>query len=68
MKDSDRTYRIFISAAEPSGDKLCAKLITALKQRGYNIKITGFGGQNMARAGCLLLVNTTQKADRKSVV
>ena len=62
MKDSDRTYRIFVSAAEPSGDKLCAKLITALKQSGYNVEITGFGGKNMAQAGCLLLVNTTQKA------
>ncbi|PKL42978.1 MAG: lipid-A-disaccharide synthase [Planctomycetes bacterium HGW-Planctomycetes-1] len=62
MTDSDRTYRIFISAAEPSGDKLCAKLITALKQTGYKTEITGFGGPNMAQAGCTLLINTTQKA------
>ncbi|MDD5010885.1 MAG: lipid-A-disaccharide synthase [Phycisphaerae bacterium] len=62
MTDSDRTYRIFISAAEPSGDKLCAKLITALKQTGYKMEIAGFGGPNMAQAGCTLLINTTQKA------
>jgi lipid-A-disaccharide synthase len=62
MQDADRTYKIFLSAAEPSGDRLCAKLITALKQTGYNIEFSGFGGQNMARAGCSILVDTTQRA------
>ena len=62
MQDSDRTYRIFLSAAEPSGDRLCAALITALKQTGRSFEFTGFGGPNMAEAGCSLLVNTTQRA------
>ena len=62
MQDADRIYRIFLSAAEPSGDRLCAKLITALKQTGYNIEFSGFGGQNMADSGCSLIVNTTQRA------
>jgi len=62
MQDADRTYKIFLSAAEPSGDRLCAKLITALKQTGYNIEFSGFGGQSMAQAGCSIIVNTTQRA------
>lgn len=62
MQDTDKSFRIFLSAAEPSGDRLCAKLITALKQTGYNIEFIGCGGPNMARAGCLLITDTTQRA------
>jgi lipid-A-disaccharide synthase len=62
MKDSDRSYRIFLSAAEASGDRVCANLITALKQTGNSFEFVGFGGEKMALAGCKLLVNTTQKA------
>lgn len=59
---NQKTYRIFLSAAEASGDGLCAKLITALKQTPYNIKIVGIGGPKMAEAGCEVLVTTTKKA------
>jgi lipid-A-disaccharide synthase len=59
---ADKIFRIFFSAAEPSGDKLCAKLINALKQSGYNFEFYGFGGQSMADAGCSLIINTTQRA------
>jgi len=62
MQDIDRPYRIFLSAAEASGDRLCANLITALKQTGYNIEFTGLGGARMAAAGCQLLIDTTQRA------
>lgn len=62
MQDADKTYRIFFSSAEPSGDKLCAKLINALKQSGCNFEFSGLGGQNMADAGCSIILNTTQRA------
>ena len=62
MPDSRRTYRIFISAAEPSADAHCAGLITALKQTGYDIEFVGVGGAKMAAAGCKLLENTADKA------
>jgi len=58
----DKTYKIFFSAAEPSGDRLCAKLITALKQTGNNFEFSGFGGHSMADAGCSIILNTTERA------
>ncbi|MCE5339858.1 MAG: lipid-A-disaccharide synthase [Planctomycetaceae bacterium] len=58
----DKTYKIFFSAAEPSGDRLCAKLITALKQTGHSFEFSGFGGHNMADAGCSIILNTTERA------
>ncbi len=62
MPDTDKTYRIFISAVDPSADAHCAGLITALQQRGYNIEFVGVGGPKMAAAGCNLLESTTGKA------
>jgi lipid-A-disaccharide synthase len=62
MQDKDKSYRLFLSAAEASGDRLCANLITALKQTGYNFEFTGLGGARMASAGCELITNTTQRA------
>ncbi len=62
MAEQDKTYRIFISAAEPSADAHCEGLITALKKRGYNIDYVGVGGPKMASAGCRLLEITTDKA------
>lgn len=62
MAEQDKTYRIFISAAEPSADAHCEGLITALKKRGYNIDYVGVGGPKMASAGCRLLETTTDKA------
>ncbi|MGA2915368.1 MAG: lipid-A-disaccharide synthase [Sedimentisphaerales bacterium] len=62
MHQTGKTYRIFLSAAEASGDRLCANLITALKQTGYNFEFAGLGGQRMAAAGCQILVDTTQRA------
>jgi lipid-A-disaccharide synthase len=62
MANTDRTYRIFLSAAEASGQRLCANLITALRQTDYNFEFTGFGGAKMADAGCDVILDTTQKA------
>ncbi len=62
MQDSSGSYRIFLSAAEASGDRLCANLITALKQTGYNLEFAGLGGARMADAGCEIILNTTERA------
>ena len=62
MPEKDKTYRIFISAAEPSADAHCAGLITALQKSSYNIEFVGVGGPKMARAGCKLLEATAGKA------
>jgi len=62
MPEKDSTYRIFISAAEPSADAHCASLITTLKQSTYNIEFVGVGGPKMADAGCKLLETTVTKA------
>ena len=62
MAENGKTYRIFISAAEPSADAHCAGLITALRKSGYNIEFVGVGGPKMAEAGCSLLESTTGKA------
>jgi lipid-A-disaccharide synthase len=62
MPEAKKTYRIFISAAEPSADAHCAALIIALKQSAYNIEFVGVGGPKMAAAGCNLLETTTARA------
>jgi len=62
MLEKARTYRLFISVAEPSADAHCAALVTALRKSGYNIEFVGVGGAKMASAGCNLLATTTAKA------
>src|SRR4030042_2970542 len=62
MPEAKKTFRIFISAAEPSADSHCAALITSLKQSGYGIDFVGVGGPKMAAAGCTLLETTTARA------
>lgn len=62
MPEANKTYRIFISAAEPSADAHCAALITTLKQGDYNIEFVGVGGPKMAAAGCKLLETTVARA------
>jgi lipid-A-disaccharide synthase len=62
MPEKDKTYRIFISAAEPSADAHCAGLITALQRSGYDIEFVGVGGPKMAEVGCELLEATAGKA------
>ncbi len=62
MAEGEGTYRVFVSAAEPSGDGHCAGLITALQQSGCNIEFVGVGGPKMASTGCELLETTVGKA------
>jgi len=62
MADTNKTYRIFLSAAEVSGDRHCAGLIGALQKNNPNIKFVGVGGEQMAAAGCKLLENIADKA------
>jgi len=62
MASQERTYRIFISAAEASADAHCADLITTLRQGTYNIEFVGVGGPKIEAAGCLLLEETAGKA------
>ncbi|HRK24910.1 MAG TPA: lipid-A-disaccharide synthase [Beijerinckiaceae bacterium] len=42
---------VFLVAGEPSGDALGAKLIRALRQRRWNLQISGVGGEAMAGEG-----------------
>jgi lipid-A-disaccharide synthase len=46
---------VFISAGEPSGDLHGANLIRELKRIDPTIRLSGFGGDRMAAAGCDLL-------------
>ncbi|TKJ36225.1 MAG: lipid-A-disaccharide synthase [Planctomycetes bacterium B3_Pla] len=62
MPNEKDRFRVFISAAEPSGDAHCAGLMTALQSSGYDIDFVGVGGPKMAEAGCELLENTAGKA------
>jgi lipid-A-disaccharide synthase len=61
MAEVSKRYRIFLSAAEPSGDAHCAALINALRQGG-EIDSVGVGGPRMAEAGCELLETTVGRA------
>ena len=62
MSDDNKTYRVFLSAAEASGDSHCAGLITALKQNSSNIEFVGVGCDKMEAAGCKLIENTAGNA------
>jgi len=62
MSNAKNKFRIFLSAAEPSGDAHCAGLITALKGMSSEIEFVGVGGPKMADAGCELLESTVGKA------
>lgn len=51
MQASDRPLRIFIVAAEPSGDMVGAELIRALRAQDSDIEIAGVGREAMAAEG-----------------
>lgn len=46
---------LFISAGEPSGDLHGANLIRELKKLDPTIRLSGFGGERMAAAGCEII-------------
>jgi lipid-A-disaccharide synthase len=53
---------IFFSAGEPSGDVHGANLIRALRARIPGVEIVGYGGPEMAAAGCKLHEDLTKLA------
>jgi len=54
--------RIFFSVGEPSGDVHAANLIRALKERCPEVEAVGYGGPEMAKAGCRLHTDLTKLA------
>jgi lipid-A-disaccharide synthase len=50
---------VFFSAGEPSGDLHGANLIRALRQQYPQLKAVGYGGPEMAAAGCTLHADLT---------
>jgi lipid-A-disaccharide synthase len=62
MYENGNTYRVFVSAAEPSADAHCAGLISALQEKGYGIEFVGVGGPKMESAGCKLLEHSVGRA------
>jgi lipid-A-disaccharide synthase len=54
--------RVFFSAGEPSGDLHGANLIRQLRLRCPGLEAVGYGGPEMARAGCRLHADLTALA------
>ncbi len=54
--------RLFFSVGEPSGDLHGANLIRQLRLQRDDLELVGYGGPNMARAGCQLHADLTQLA------
>lgn len=54
--------RVFITAAEVSGDQHASHLIQSLRQLDPSILIEGYGGPEMARAGATIHAETTSGA------
>ena len=59
---SSRPIRVFFSAGEPSGDLHGANLIRQLQARCPGIEAVGYGGPQMASAGCHLHSDLTALA------
>jgi lipid-A-disaccharide synthase len=58
----DKPIRVFFSAGEPSGDVHGANLIRQLKRRCDRVEAVGYGGPEMAAAGCRLHADLTALA------
>jgi len=59
---SPKPLTIFFSAGEPSGDLHGANLIRQLQQQAPRFEAVGYGGPNMAAAGCRLHADLTALA------
>ena len=59
---SSRPLTIFFSAGEPSGDLHGANLIRQLRNRCDGLRAVGYGGPEMAQAGCSLHADLTTLA------
>jgi lipid-A-disaccharide synthase len=53
---------IFFSAADVSADAHTARVISRLRQDVENVRCVGLGGEAMAKAGCKLLENLTNRS------
>ncbi|OYP34953.1 lipid-A-disaccharide synthase [Rhodopirellula sp. MGV] len=53
---------IFFSVGEPSGDEHAAHLIEVLRERQPDLRVRGFGGREMRRAGCDVDLDLTEHA------
>jgi len=60
--DLAQPLRIFFSAGEPSGDLHGANLIRRLRERYEQLEAVGYGGPEMAAAGCRLHADLTALA------
>ena len=58
--DADRTPRIYLVTAEPSGDALAGDLIDALRRQSPGVEIAGVGGEEMAARGVTSLYDTAE--------
>lgn len=54
--------RVFITAAEVSGDLHAAELVRSLKHMDPTLQIEGHGGPRMREAGCHIHTETTRRA------
>jgi len=59
---SQRPRTIFFSVGEPSGDVHGANLIRQLRAQAPDVEMVGYGGPEMARAGCRLHADLTALA------
>lgn len=57
---ADRAPRVFLAAAEPSGDALAADLIDALRAARPDVEIAGIGGAEMAARGVISPFDTSE--------
>lgn len=62
MMTTNKRPLFFFSAGEPSGDIHAAQLILELKKRFPDAQFVGYGGPEMAKAGCNNLLLLTQLA------
>jgi lipid-A-disaccharide synthase len=62
MGELGRPRRVFITAAEHSGESHAAKLAAALRRLDPTIQLRGLGGPAMAAAGVELLADTVSNA------
>jgi lipid-A-disaccharide synthase len=54
--------RLLISAGEASGEMYGAQLVNALRRRIPKLEVAGVGGDHMRRAGCRILVDSSEVA------
>src|SRR5271169_2460014 len=54
--------RIFVTAAEVSGDRIAAEMIRALRAIEPSVIVEGLGGPRMAGAGARIFHETTARA------